>query len=406
MAEKTYTRRALLIRFNMIDSLYWVALSGFMALAVVYARSKGITATQVGLMIAGYRVASFAGQLFWGTLTDRSQENRRFVLLMFVLLALSFLALYFSNSWLAIFISYTAVGFLQLPLNTNMDTWIIRSFGGDSAMLPKVRGISCIAYAAMLLAYSLLIDRVGYWLMPAMLGVFGILMLLLVVDTNPRTALTGRTQHGFSVRDAAQLFKIPGFGFAQLILFALCTGVLTLWIMVTLVLERVGGTAADVSYHTFLMVLVESPGLIIAGKLAFRIRDEHRLMIAILFALAETGLILLAKTPLAAVLTGVLGGISYSFFFASMRSIVQKLVPAELATTAHGVNDAICLSCAGCIGSLGGGVLIDAVGVPVFLVICLCCEAVSFLLLLLYMHTAPARERRRAAQEKSMATQE
>ena len=91
MAEKTYTRRALLIRFNMIDSLYWVALSGFMALAVVYARSKGITATQVGLMIAGYRVASFAGQLFWGTLTDRSQENRRFVLLMFVLLALSFL---------------------------------------------------------------------------------------------------------------------------------------------------------------------------------------------------------------------------------------------------------------------------------------------------------------------------
>ena len=397
MKTKEFSQSQLRRRFRALDSLYWTSLAGFLALAVSYVRSQGITPMQVGLMLAAFRVASFAGQFFWGTTTDRSQNNRKFVILMYLLLAGSFLALYFVRSWWMILLTYTAVGFLQLPLNTNMDTWIIRSFGGENKSLSDVRGFGCILYAVALLLYALFIDRVGFWLMPVSLLALGAVFLTLVVLTNPKTTADGVPHKKFNVKDAARMFRIPGFAWVEAILFFFSAGILTIWIMIAIVYEKVGGTASDVSLNTFVMVLTEAPGLMLAGKFLAKRDKKLGLLLAIASAFMQELLLFAANSSWLMLVAAVFGGTSYSFFFASMRSIVQELVPPELATTAHGVNDAICMSCAGCIGSLFGGAIMQAVSVQEFLLLCMGSELISLVLLVIYHRLSPRLQARREA---------
>ena len=397
MKKTDFTPKELLRRFFMIDSCYWLSVAGFNALSIAYVRTLGVTVLQVSVMAAVFRVAAVLGQFFWSALCDRRQKNREYALIMLTLVVGAYIFLYSSRVWPAILISYTLVGFIQLPLNTNMDTWIIRSFNGEAAALPRVRSVGSFFYAVAITGIALVIDATGYIILPVTLLVFYVVLGFLILNTVPPKQQMGPARQRISLKNIATLMKIPGYGFCMIIMFVFCFGFMSLWSLITLVFESVGGTAADLSYYSGIMALAEAPAMYLVAALAFKIRQEKQLLLGVFLALVQTAMLLFAKTPMLMILSGIAAGVSYGFFYAPVRSMVQQMVPQALATTAHGFMDAVCFSAAACLGSLFAGSVIDLLGMHAFVLGCMAFEILSLVLLVIYTVTEPRRARRRAA---------
>jgi predicted MFS family arabinose efflux permease len=406
LKKTDFTPKELLRRFCMIDSTYWLSIAGFNALSIAYVRTLGVTVLQVSIMTAVFRVAAILGQFFWSALCDRRQKNREYALIMLTLLVGADLFLYYSQVWPAIIVSYTLVGFIQLPLNTNMDTWIIRSFNGDGTAMPRVRSVGSLFYTVAIIGIALVIDETGYIILPIMLLTFYVVLGFLILNTVPPKQQLEPMRRGISMKNVSTLMKIPGYGLCMAIMFVFCFGFMTLWNMITLVFESVNGTAADLSYYSGIMTLAEAPAMYLVAALSFKIRQEKQLFLGVILAMVQTVMLFVAESPLLMILSGIASGVSYAFFYAPIRGLVQRMVPQSLATTAHGLMDAACFSAAGCLGSLCAGGAIEAWGVRAFTLGCLVIEGVSFVLLIIYTATEPKRAQRRAAALAACASEQ
>ena len=127
MADKSaggwlLTSRSQNIRFGIIQASYWCSIASLPVFAVAYVRSKGISATYIGIMLAVFMLSAVVGQFFWGAICDRFQSNKKVFILTNALLLCVSILFYLSPSPVMLLSTYAILGFIQSPTNANMDT--------------------------------------------------------------------------------------------------------------------------------------------------------------------------------------------------------------------------------------------------------------------------------------------
>ncbi|MDD3410212.1 MAG: MFS transporter, partial [Eubacteriales bacterium] len=353
--------------------------------AVAYVLNCGMTASLAGVMVAVYTLCAFAGQLLFGALSDRLGRHKPVFLCGVAALILCNLLFYFHPTGAGALVFYGMIGLLQQPMGVAMDTWVLKSY--STGMFGRARACSTFGFALLMPLQGWLIGRIGYVAMPILsTGIgLGTLALALTLPETRGAARMQRTGGGF-----ASLAHLPTLLFLLPVLFLMGVANAPQIQLTALIVSNVGGTVAWQSYVMCVNSIVQSPIMMLSGRLS-RIAPQKRLMFAIGSCMMAITGILLARTPSALLLCYAFNGLGTGMYLPAMRQLIAEQAPAGLQTTAQGMADATYSSLAGMVSMMFSGVLADRYGSAAMECVALSFQVLALLCLTLYMRKNKTR---------------
>ncbi len=348
--------------FCALQFTYWGCFAAFNAYFVALMLDAGMTSTRISLIQATYLMAAFAGSFVWGGISDKLHTNRKtFLMQMAGSLVTGLIIYFFRHITLVVALVYPVFGFCLVPMASNLDSWIIKSFPEDPDYYGTTRGVSAFGYGFLALGFGQLVARVGYFIMPIGLIVFSVLSIVIAV-IEPDSPMVGvKLTERFSVKDIGTLFKNGPY--VILLVTLLLTGLsfVPLSYMKLLLYQNVGGDVTWVGYESFVGCLVQTPFFIAAGKL-------KKIPVATRMTLALSGMAMMlvfyfiANRPWMILFGSVFYFVGYSVLLPTYREKGSGLIEGRLMTTAQSLIDAVFGSLAGMSGLFYAGYVIDTLG--------------------------------------------
>ena len=359
-------------RFCILQGAYWsfqAAVPGFLS---AYILSRGMQASVLGLLLAAGLLAAFLGALFWGRWIDRHQASRRFFLVANVsALVLGLVCYAFAGNPAVLFVVYPIFGFMNGPIATALDAWVLASFPGKAELGPKARSYATGSYAVVMLVVGILVVRAGYWVMP----VAGILFLSVSIGTallQPEVKHADIPSVSESRKERSGIKELLRNGkFILLTAAVLFSGLAMAPInnMKVLVFSSVGGDVSFLGWDSFIGCMIQLPFLVFAFRLR-RIRAEQRLILGIVAALGYTLMVAKATSPAMVIMGTALCNVSFGLKYPAMRELTESWVSPGLRNTAHSVIDTAYGSLAGMISSAWSGVVMEQAGTQMMGLLC------------------------------------
>ena len=364
------------VKFCVLQAAYWSFFAAMPAYITAYMLSKGMGAGTLGLLIAVQMGSAFAGSIFWGRFVDRKQASRKFFLLGTAAAALlSVLLFIFAGVPAVLFLLYPLFGFMNGPIATTLDSWVIAVMGRVEAGA-RSRTFGTLGYAVTMLLSGMIINRFGYRFMPY-IGVTLILLAILVAFSQPEASL----EHSEQVPAAGspkELVHAPKFLLLVAAVFFTGMAIGPINNMKVLVFESVGGNVSSLGWDAFIGCLIQSPFLILSGKLK-KIRAEYRLIAGAAFAFLYALLVFLASRPSTIVIGTICTNINFGLMFPTMREIVEESVSGRLRTTANSIVDVAYGSVASMIAAAWSGGVMESAGRGTMCVICMVLEGIALI---------------------------
>ncbi len=375
--EERNTGKSVFIRFCILQAAYWSFYAALPAYISAYILDRGMSASLLGILLAVQMGSAFTGSVFWGRYVDRKQASRRFFLTGIASVAcLSTLLFLFAGQALLLFLLYPLFGFMNGPIATTLDSWVI-AVTGKVENGAKSRTFGTLGYAVTMLVSGIIISHCGYGLMPY-IGT-GLLAIALIVGMAQPEARRVRAETGAAKESPKALLKMPVY--LSLVAMVFFTGMAIGPInnMKVLVFQNVGGDVGFLGWDAFIGCMIQSPFLLFSGKLK-RIRCEYRLLGSAMCAFLYVFLVFTAKHPALVVAGTVFANINFGLLFPTMREMTERSVSAGLRTTAHSITDAAYGSVASMIAASWSGSVIESAGIGAMCVICMILETVALVI--------------------------
>lgn len=346
--------------FTLMQSFFWAFFAAYTGYITTWMLQCGLTNNALSLMLAGYMLASLLGSIFWGVLCDKKRENKRIFLLecsIAVVLALLIFSISKRDISFAALL-YPCFGFVMLPLGSNLDAWMLRSFHQDGSTYGKVRSCGSVGYAITMLIGGFLIHQFGYEAIPVMTCIMagGVMIVGSITAEAPFTTIQVKEKAKVS-----ELFRYKGF--MMLLVIILLGGLASspVYNLKIVILRSVGGDVGILGIDSFLGVIAQAAVIYSADKIR-RINTSKRLFLINLMELLGMILIACAQNPIMIVLGDMLYCMSYGIMITTQREITEATVPDTMKTTAHALCDSTHSSLSGMIALLYSGRMMDALG--------------------------------------------
>lgn len=378
--------RAVQLKFYLLQVTHWCGFGAMASFIAAFLLSNGMEKTQFSIMMAIYMLMAFLGQFVWGSICDSRQANKKvFMLTEMLVLVLYYLIYFFSNNIAFIYVLYPLLGFVLIPISSNLDSWLLKCFVHKPSVYGPSRGCSALGFGVFCLFYGKIISAVGYQIMPFVATGF-IAATILIALTQPEapSAPGSSAAKKMSAKDIAALVKIPIYILLIVMLFLIGISLSPIGNMKIVILENVGGTVEHQGYDSFFGCLVQTPFFFLAAKLK-KIPQNLRILMASSSVVLMIGIDMFAKSPYVVIAADMFYFVGYSILLPTYREITENVVPANIKTTAHGLCDAVFASLAGVIALSCSGPLMDSVGVDSVIKICFAICCVGFAMSLVFV---------------------
>jgi len=234
--------------------LFGVFIAASFPFLSLFLDGKGLTAGEIGAVIAVMAIARVLLSPLWGHLADTSLGRRRALQIGALGGAIGALALFGAETYPAIVATAFVFAGLSATVAPNVDA-IALEFLGDDRMTEygRIRGWESLAYATTCLLVGVLLQQVGIrWVMPvvafAALAIFVWAIVAIEPDRPARSIRHGRLGAVGAVFRAA-----PRFWMFLLALLLVWTGFNAAWNFIGLKIERAGGGALLVAVGLLLL---------------------------------------------------------------------------------------------------------------------------------------------------------
>ena len=378
------------VKFCALQGAYWSFQAAVPGYITAYMLSKGMPASTLGILLSANLLCAFLGALYWGRWVDRKQASRRFFLMgNAAALALGLLSFLFAGNSAALFIIYPLFGFMNGPIATALDAWVIASFPDRPVAGPRARSFATLSYAIVMLVIGQLVTRVGYHVMPVAAVLFlGVSVAVALTQPEARRATEAAEK---PVQPSPnQLLSVRRYILLVAAMFFTGMAVAPINNMKVLVFESVGGDVSFLGWDSFIGCMVQVPFLLFAGKLR-RIRTERRLILGAVAALLYAGIVAAARFPAMVIVGTVMNNISFGVLYPAMREMTEASVDSSLRNTAHSVIDVAYGSLSGMIATAWSGSVMQHAGSAVMGSVCVGIELVSIALCVLLVLRSSVR---------------
>lgn len=378
MMESREEQRGI-VKFRMMQISYWCFYGAFCAFAIAYFTACGMDAKQVGVLASGFTAGALIGQWVFGWFCDKLHTIRRVFVAVGVLSYLAVVAIFTAPKTMPVIAPlYFLLGFLQSPLPTMLDAWILNTYPTQPQRYGEIRAWGSLGYAVFMMFFGSVIQHFGYGVSLVVAGILMGSLLVLACRMPDRAVQTARG----TASGEQSLWKNGPFLFVILVGFLIGLASSPLMQFNALYFNAVGGTLSHQGIALCTSAFLQVPIMLSARRMV-HIPVRIRLMISAGMYVLCCVLIATARTPLQIILANVFQGVGYGLWLPTLREAVFSTAPRSMASTAQGICDAVTVAVAGIVSSLIAGNLIDSMGIAPFMLVCIATQLVTILLLAL-----------------------
>ena len=362
--------KSISIKYMALQGVLWMVFCAAAAFTALFMKTKGLSATQIGIVTATCGTVSAVMQPVLGRIVDDSKSlnwKKMSLILCAVMMLVCVLMLVLPGAWLP----SICLGMLLLCVNCTIPFANSAVFyyqeNGKEVNFGVARGIGSGAYAILAYIAGQLVTRLGINVVPIS-GLITCLLFTLILISMPyygdeKKSLNEKTSSG----NIFKLFvKYPVFT----VMLVACLVMLTVHNLLSTyliqIIEPLGGNGSHLGTTLAIQAVVEVPVLFGFGFIIKKIKVRTLMLVASLGYVAKAVLFMLANSIPMIYAVQLTQMFSFAIFAsASVYYAEEQLEPTDRNTGQALVN---CTMTAGIVlGSLIGGRIIDASGVPTLL---------------------------------------
>ncbi len=355
---------------------FGVLIAAFFPFLAIYLDDKGLSAREIGLVIAVMAVARMLLLPAWGHIADTRTGRVTAMQVGLVGAIAGGAALALAHGPVMIAIVAFALAAFMVSTGPNVDAIALVHLGAERMSdYGRIRGWESLSYAAACVVFGIVFERSGVgWAMPifALSGVGVLAWSTTVRRDRPKAGLV----HGRMGAVGAVFREAPRFWGFLVALLILWTGFNAAWNFIGLKIERAGGGPLLVAVGAALGGLVEVPVMRLSSKLqrAWGLRRVYVMGCGIY----AVGFLLwgLVSDPTIVSLLTVFEGLAFGFLFTTGIVVIGKLLPSTLYSTGNSLAGMVGFGIAPIIGAGVGGWVFGRFG-PTTLYVGASCLAVA-----------------------------
>lgn len=357
------SRRALIIRFSLLEILYWCSIASFTAFAIAYVQDvRAISDGRAGIMIMLMTGSAFVGQFVWGSLCDRLGTHKWMFLAACCLQGPLCFAVFFARSYPLLCLFYGLLGFVQSAMPANIDTWVIKSFPETPTLFGPIRSAGSLAFAVFTLLHGKIIAEAGYFVM--LIAVVSFILSGAAVALITPDIRSGSSRQVNTLGGSRTLMRGK---FLTLMVVLLMAGICGTMIQFnSLMMNRVGGSVALLGATMFFSAIAQVPFMFF-GRYFSRFPVKARVTAACFLYVVMGILFAFATQPVQILIGSLIWGVGYGIFLPAVREWVFGLSTPETRTTAQGMADAVYMSLGGTVSAGLVGAFADGAGLQFLL---------------------------------------
>lgn len=325
----------------------------------VYFRYQGMTAKELGILLAVGPLASIFAQPFWGFMSDKFKTIKRILIIVVAGTFIATLGLFQMNSLVGYTIMMFVLFLFLAPVTALGDSLSQKTALQHKVSFGRIRMWGSLGFAtsSLLAGYYLTFVGIQFIMFPIL--VMAIITFIFVLSINDVKA----TNKPVTILNAVKLGANPRlFTFLLIIIFISITHRTNdnyLGIFVT----ELGGKESLIGWAWFIGVVSEAIVFFAAAFWFRKFNPLTFLMISAVLYSVRWFLMGAATMPETLLILQALHGLTFGIFYIAAFQIVTKLVPEELQATGHVLFITTFFGISGIIGAFIGGLIIDSAGV-------------------------------------------
>jgi PPP family 3-phenylpropionic acid transporter len=313
--------------------LFGVVIAAFFPFIALFLDDRGLTAGQIGVVIAAMAVARIASSPVWGHLSDASLGRLRAFQLGMLGTALASIWLSSARGFGLIVVAACVFAVFNATTGPNSDTLALMHLGEERMNdYGRIRQYESFGYAVSCILIGLALDLAGVgWTMAVCAGAsFAVLAwtVLLEPDRPAHSGHAGRLGTVGAVFRASPRFW--GFLVSALLIWA---GFNAAWNFIALKIVRAGGTPLLVGIGTALGGFVEVLAVRSASRLGRTL--GLRIVYVVGASIYALGFLLwaLVSNPTAVSILTVFEGLGFGLLFTTTVVVIGRMLPSSLYST-------------------------------------------------------------------------
>jgi len=343
-------------RVQVLFTLVGVAEAAILPFLPIVLSERGLSAAEIGVVLALAALAGFVAAPFWGHVADGRLGAENTLVVAALVAAAAAVGLVFAHGFAALTVAVVLVTAARSSMASLTDAMALEHLADDRAQYGKVRLWLSVGWAVSACVWGLVLQAGSLDWMPVIYA-----GCVLVVALASRLIGGGRTAYAPSPVGTrrAMVVALAPFLLSLLLLFAAFNATFS---FVSLRIRELGGGLFVVGAATALQALAEAPVMRITPRLN-RVLGHRALYVigSCFFVVAFTAWAYL-DDPLAIGLVKLVAGIGFALVYVGSVLLVDDLVPPGLRGTGQGVAKAVSFGLSPILGSLVGGAIYDYAG--------------------------------------------
>ncbi|MFV8829334.1 MFS transporter [Alkalihalobacterium sp. APHAB7] len=325
----------------------------------VYFRYQGMTAKELGILLAVGPLASIFAQPFWGFMSDKFKTIKRILIIVVAGTFVATIGLFQMNNLVGYTIMMFVLFLFLAPVTALGDSLSQKTALQHKVSFGRIRmwGSLGFATASLLAGYYLTFVGIQYIMFPIL--VMAIITFIFVLSIDDVKA----TNKPVTILNAVKIGANPRlFTFLLIITFISITHRTNdtyLGIFVT----ELGGKESLIGWAWFIGVVSEAIVFFAAAFWFRKFNPLTFLMISAVLYSVRWFLMGAATIPETLLILQALHGLTFGIFYIAAFQIVSKLVPEELQATGHVLFITTFFGISGIIGAFVGGLVIQSTSV-------------------------------------------
>lgn len=347
------------IKINVLYYIVFGALACISPFLTPYFQSRGLSYSQIGILLAVYSIIGVLAQPFWGVVTDKYADKKTTIVITMAVSGAFAFAFIIAKDFYSILIAILIFMFFQSPIISVNDANTYELMEDHSDIhYGKVRLMGSIGYAVTSLLLGILIKVTSINIPFLAYTIFSVLGLVLLA------AIKGGKRRTISSINYGDIVKVVRNKYFILISFSALLSNIAFGAhgnYIAVLIEKTGGDVANLGMLWFIVAISELPVFFFERRIMKRYGVLNLYIFGMSVYVLRYFIISLCRNYQVVLAIQLLQGITFPFYLISTLRYVNDIVSPETRTTAVTAFSAISGGIGGFLGNMGGGFLLQSI---------------------------------------------
>lgn len=380
-------RQSVLIRI--LYFLVFCCTASWLPVLADFCHNKGLTPSQISLVLSTTPIMMFAVQPLYGFLADRFGYKKS-LLIASSLASISYLVYLIDDGFYWILLSTFLMSIFYNTIQPLLDSISLNLVEVDKKLsYGSLRVAGALGWSFTGLVIGQVIDQFDikfiFLVSSISMALFFVFVFLMKNENQENIVVETLTLKG-----ASRLFKNKQLLLLLAIVLLVSVAGTSIWNFYSLYMKANGASATLVSYGLSLQGLVEIPFFYFSARIIARLGMRTTLLITVIATAIRLVLYSVTTTPEFALPVELLHGVSWSLFWVVCVELVYKLVQKEVLATGQSLLYAAYYGAGAVLGNYWVGYLSEmGLSLPVLFLVNAVVVLIAFILIVVALRTNP-----------------